>query len=75
MPSAIPQPDSSGGFTNAPDARLLTNEQRRSHQQGTSDDRGTPLDEPSQAMTKGTMTNDDDHPEEPTDNASKTINS
>ena len=47
MLSAIPKLDSSRGVTNVLSSRLLTDEQRRSHQQGTPEDRGTHLEQPS----------------------------
>ena len=65
MPPAIPHPDCSGGVTYKLDPRLLTNEQRN-HQQGTPENWGAPLDQPSPAMTKGKTTNNKDEPEEAT---------
>ena len=67
MPDTELCPQTRGGVTNTPVPRLLTNTQRRSHQQDASGTTEAPLEQPSSMKTKGTMKTNEDHREGVTD--------
>ena len=69
-PEAKLLPKTSGGVTNAPVPRLLTNAKRRSNQQGAASVTERPLDQTSPAKTKGTAVIDGDTKDKATDEAS-----
>ena len=75
MPAAKLHLQTSSGVTNAPNSRLLTDDQRRTHQQSTAKVPEVHLDQLSQDKTKETVTNTEDTKDtrnEATDEASHT---